>query len=88
MLNASGYYTALDLNINKILQGMETFTISVGKINPLPCGYTLVVLPGSTVSINWTFTDDPAKSILEWYFKPGDGSSQQRSCCKISWWES
>ena len=29
------------------------------------------------MSINWTFTDDPAKTILEWYFAPGDGSSQQ-----------
>ena len=51
--------------------------IYVGKINLPLSGNSLVVLPGSTVSINWTYTDDPAKTTLEWYFTPGDGSSQQ-----------
>ena len=40
------------------------------------------MLSGSTVFINWTFTDDPATSVLEWYFEPGDGSSQQHLATK------
>ena len=54
----------------------KTLTNSVGKINPLPGGNSLVVLTGSNVSINWTFTDDPTRTTLEWFFEPGDGSSR------------
>ncbi|XP_028399302.1 immunoglobulin superfamily member 10-like isoform X2 [Dendronephthya gigantea] len=53
-----------------------------GKINLPPSGNTSIVLPGSTVSINWTFTDDPKKSTLEWHFKPGDGSPLQHLATK------
>ena len=54
----------------------------VGQVSPPMSKNEIVVLPGSTARLNWTFVGEPADAILAWYFT-GVNLTERRIAVKI-----
>ena len=49
--------------------------LCLGKVNLPPGGGKLIILPGSTARIEWSYDVDASKVYFRvWYFKSSDGS--------------
>ncbi|CAB4040250.1 Hypothetical predicted protein [Paramuricea clavata] len=67
-----------------ILFGLNCVLVSCkGQVYPPYNGRTIVILPGSTAILNWSFVGDPSKASLAWYFTKRGSSNEEELAAKF-----
>ena len=62
----------------------KIFLLYIGQVYPPSNHNMIVVLSGSTARLTWTFTGDPSKAALNWYFtRRRDGSKEEEIAAKF-----